>query len=680
MFQAITESIRNVVLLGHSKSGKTSLCEALCHTTKMTQRLGAVTAKNSIFDNSDEERAAGHTIDTAIAHIHYKNHLINIFDTPGCADFSGAVYASIPACETAFIIIDGKLGIEPNTHKWFHLARSNGLAIVFVITKIDEGTSNLQDIVTSIQSEFGRGCICADLATTDGCGVRDCIHHDSGDGTVFDLEEMHTVLLETVIESDEALMERYLNDETISDQALTTAFTKDVALQIVTPIVFTSTTNEIGIIELLDIIIEECPSPISGLAKTFIDAHQSEKQIISSVEGDLLAVVVRIISDPKSHIRYTTLRIVQGVLFNDANIKSASTKKAVRCGHLFRVLGDKLIEIDRAIAGDIVTIGKHDNFTILDTIFSGGGANNGYIKTPVCPMPMYARSIETQSQSDEAKLALAFNEITHCDPTISITLNAQTNETVIAGLGELHLRSIFEKLEKYRQLKVTTKIPEIPYRETITHAAKHVEYTHKKQSGGSGQYARVFIDMEPMDRGEGYTFIDKIFGGSIDQPFRPSVDKGCQSAMHEGVLAGFPVVDVRITLVDGKTHPVDSKDIAFQHAGKGAFKKAFKDCEPTLLEPIVDIEVTTPTKYVGDITGDLASKRGRMQGQDTLAGNISIVKAAIPLSEIQQYNSQLMSVTGGQGSYALSLSHYEAVPTNLQKKIIEKRHLSAAGA
>jgi elongation factor G len=285
---------------------------------------------------------------------------------------------------------------------------------------------------------------------------------------------------------------------------------------------------------------------------------------------------------------------------------------------------------------------------------------------------MYSLAVEPKKRGDETKISSALGEISDADPTFAIHHDNQTNEMVVAGLGELHVRVMLSRMNTRRGLDVATKPPQIPYRETISSSASMVEYTHKKQSGGAGQFARVFIDLEPNERGEGYEFIDKIFGGSIDQPFRPSVDKGCQAAMSGGVLAGFPVVDVKVSLVDGKTHPVDSKDIAFQIAGREVFRKAFMQCSPVLLEPIVNIEVTIPADNVGDITGDLAGRRGRVQGQEILPGNIAVIKAQVPLAEIQQYNSQLKSVTGGQGSYSMELSHYEPVPPNVTQQIVAK--------
>ena len=342
----------------------------------------------------------------------------------------------------------------------------------------------------------------------------------------------------------------------------------------------------------------------------------------------------------------------------------------MRCGHIQKLQGDTLNQIEQAQAGDIITLAKLEDLQMLDTVFVG--KEPGRIETLKLPVPMYSLALEPKSRGDETKISSVLNEIADADPTFLITRDTQTNELIVSGLGELHTRVILSRMSHRRGLEVNTRPPRIPYRETITGSVKMVEYTHKKQSGGSGQFARVFIDMEPTERGAGYEFVDKIFGGAIDQPFRSSVDKGCQAAISAGVLAGFSIVDVRVLLVDGKTHPVDSKDIAFQTAGREAFRKAFMQCKPTLLEPIVNLEVTVPAEKVGDITGDLSGRRGRVQGQDVLPGNMTTIKAQVPLAEIQQYSSQLKSATGGQGSFTMELSHYEPAPPNVVQQVIAK--------
>jgi len=667
------EDIRNVILLGHAGAGKTSLAEAILHQTGATNRLGAVDDKSSCLDGDEEEKQRGHSVDSAVAHVRHKGKEINLIDTPGYPDFIGAAASAMVGAETAVIVISAAVGIQMNTRKLMQAARERGMACLIVVNKIDTGTDELNSLIKGIQESFGMECRCANVATADGASVIDCINNEAGEGGFTDVAEAHTNLLETIVEADEEVMEAYLGGEEIGAEKLAGTFRQALIGQSVIPIVFSSARREVGVTELLDLIAETCPSPTEGVKLKLISG-EGEEQTTTEIEpdatGPLLGVVCRVSSDPKSHIKYTTIRLARGTIKSDTNLSASGGKKGMRSGHVNKLLGDAIEQLDQGQGGDIITLAKLEELKILDTIFTG--ADPGRIETVPMPVPMYSLAIKPKSRGDETKISSALSEIADADATFVVTRDRQTNETVVSGIGELHVRVNLSRMQSRRGLKVESMPPQIPYRETISGSAKYVEYTHKKQSGGAGQFARVYIDMEPNERGAGYEFIDKIFGGSIDQPFRPSVDKGCQAAIADGVIAGFPVVDVKVTLVDGKTHPVDSKDIAFQIAGREVFRKAFTECKPILLEPIVNLEVTVPTENLGDITGDLAGRRGRVQGQDMLPGNMAVIKAQVPLAEIQQYNSQLKSVTGGQGSFSMELSHYEGVPSNVQQQIVAK--------
>ena len=665
--------IRNIVLLGHAGAGKTSLAEAILHTAGVTNRLGSVDEKTSILDCDDEERQRGHSVASAVAHVDFAGKQINIIDTPGYPDFLGSALTGLMAAETAILVISASAGVQMNTRKLFQAAGDRGMARVIVVNKIDAGAAELGELVSNIQQSFGMECRCANLAATGGASVVDCVGAEQGEGAFADANQARTDLLETIVESDEELMESYLGGEDIPAERLAGVFADAIVAQSVIPIVFTSARNEVGIKELLELIARTCPSPVTGVKNTLTTGEGEEKtetQLEAKADGDLVGLVFHVFADAKSHIKSCSVRLLQGTISSDTNLQATGGKKGIRCGHINKLQGDKLEQIEQGIAGDIVTLTKLEELKVLDVVFTG--KDPGEIETPPLPIPMYSLAIEPKSRGDETKISAALNEISDADPTFKITRDRQTNELVVSGLGELHARVILASMQSRRGLAVTTRPPQIPYQETITGAAKYVDYTHKKQSGGAGQFARVVVDMEPNERGAGYEFVDKIFGGAIDQPFRPSVDKGCQAAMVDGVIAGFPVVDVKVSLVDGKTHPVDSKDIAFQLAGREVFRKAFMQCKPTLLEPIVDMEVTVPTDNVGDITGDLAGRRGRVQGQEVLPGNFTLIKARVPLAEVQQYNSQLKSVTGGQGTFSMELSHYEPAPSNVVQQIVAK--------
>jgi elongation factor G len=674
MAQYTLDDIRNIVLAGHAGAGKTSLAEAILHKTGVTNRLGSVDDKSSILDADDEERQRGHSIDSAVAHVNYQSKEINLIDTPGYPDFIGAALSALTAAETAIVVVSASAGIQMNTRKMIQSAQERGMACAIVINKIDAGTDELESLVNDLKQSFGNQCCCANLPAADGKGVIDCLSSTSGDAAFADVSESHTNLMETIIEADEELMESYLGGEEIAPEKLASVFTEAMVAQTIIPILFTSARNETGITELLDFMAQTCPSPVNGLHLKLITGEgeqQSVTEIAPDTDGDALGIVFRVSYDPRSNIKYSTIRLQRGSIKSDSTLQATGGKKGMRCGNIAKLQGDKLDHLDQAQAGDIITLAKLEEIKIFDTIFVG--KEPGCIEIPSLPVPMYSLAIEPKSRGDETKISGVLGEMSDADPTFTIDRDRQTNETIISAVGELHIRVNLARMQSRRGLDVNTKPPQIPYRETITGSVKFVEYTHKKQSGGAGQFGRVFIDLEPNERGAGYEFIDKIFGGSIDQPFRPSVDKGCQAAIVGGVIAGFPVVDVKVSLVDGKTHPVDSKDIAFQIAGREAFRKAFHLANPILLEPIVNMEVTVPSENVGDITGDLAGRRGRVQGQDVMPGNLTVIRAQVPLSEIQQYNSQLKSVTGGQGSYAMELSHYEAVPPNVTQQIIARR-------
>lgn len=673
-----TKDIRNIVLIGHSSAGKTSLAESMLHKAGVTTRLGSVDDKTSILDCDAEEKERGHSVDSAVAHVHRKGIEINIIDTPGYPDFLGAAIPALGAAETAVVVVSATAGIQMNTRKMFQYAKDRGMACMIVVNKIDSGTDDIMNLVKTIQESFGTQCRCANLPTAKGDAIVDCLTN-SGGTALEDVASTRTNLIETIVEADEVLMEAYLGGEEIPADKIATTFTKGMVAQSVIPILFTSARNEVGIEPLMDFIAHTCPSPLDGKPTVVVSGEgesQTHKDIKPDISSPLVGLVFRVASDPRTHIKATSVRIFSGAIKSDSNIQSTSSRKGMRSGHVNKLQGDKLEPIEAAIPGDIVTLSKLDELRVLDTIYIGN--DPGRIPTPTLPIPMFSLALEPKSRGDETKISGALSEVTEADPTFVVTRDGQSHELIVSGLGELHVRVILARMQHRRGLEMNTKPPTIPYRETITGSVKMVEYTHKKQSGGAGQFGRVFIDMEPNERGAGYEFVDKIFGGVIDQSFRPSVDKGCQAAVHEGVLAGFPVVDVKVLLVDGKTHPVDSKDIAFQIAGREAFRKAFMLCKPALLEPIVHLEVTVPGENVGDITGDLAGRRGRIQGQDMLPGGMAIIKAQVPLGEVQQYNSQLKSVTGGQGSYTMELSHYEPVPGNVQQQIIAKRQAEKA--
>ncbi|HOB72967.1 MAG TPA: elongation factor G [Phycisphaerae bacterium] len=658
-----TADIRNIALVGHQSAGKTSLADAMMHVTGAVNRLGDVNAKNSHLDFMEEEKSRGCSIDSHLAFVTAKGKTINVVDTPGAPDFIGPAIASLAGVETAVCVISATAGIEVNTRRMMERAKEFGLGRMIVINKIDANLE-LDALIGGIQELFGHECQPMNLPTNKGAGVIDCFLNKEGTADFSDVATVHTALIERIVEADEALMEEYLSTGDIDPEKLGGVVAKAIAAGSFVPILFTNARGEVGVKELLEIIADFAPSPLEGKQRSL-----GETPIQLDPAGKFVGQVFKLFADPRSNIKYSVCRVHSGTLKADSSIYIGAERKAQRPGSLYKLQGAEHPEIDAAIPGDIVAMAKLDT-SIGDVLHSGDEA--GTIEMPKFPHPMYALAIEPKSRGDADKVSGALHKFTEEDPCFIADRDPQTGELVIHGIGDLHLRSILSRMQQYFKLEVNTKPPKVPYRETITGSVKDIEYTHKKQTGGAGQFGRVVIALEPNERGKGYEFIDEIFGGAIDLSFRPSVDKGIQAQLKEGVLAGYPVVDVKVRLTDGKTHPVDSKDIAFQIAGREAFKIAFMQCKPVLLEPIVNLEVTVPNDKVGDIQGDLASRRGRPTGQTMLPGGLSIITGQVPLAEMSDYHSRLSSITGGQGSYTMELSHYEAVPGNVQQQIIEK--------
>ena len=660
--------IRNVVLLGHGGAGKTSLTEAILHKCGAVNRLGSVEEKSTVCDFDDEEKQRQHSIHSALAHGDYKSKLINLIDTPGYPDFIGAALQSIPAAEAALVVISASAGMEVNTRKLFAAATEAGKARIIVINKIDAENIHLPQLVKSIQETFGPQCRCANLPGADNSSVIDCLSNDSGDSPVMDVADAHTELIENIIEADDELMESYLGGEDISAEKISKVFVKALVAGTIVPIVFTNARKGVGVEELLDMIVNCVPSP-TQVAPAVLRDGETETEIKADENGPFAGLVFRIGFDPRSNMKYSSIRIFSGKLTSSTPLLRNNEKKSIRPGHPLKSRGAENTEVEAAMAGDLITLAKLEDLQIGDLVHDG--KMKGRFTMPAVPKPMYSLALEPTSRGDEGKISGALDKLCDEDVCFKISRDMQTKELVISGLGDLHLRVMLSKMEKRFKLSVNTKPPKIPYRETITAKAEG-HYRHKKQTGGAGQFGEVYLRVEPAQRDSDppLEYSWDIFGASIPSQYEPAVLKGIKDVMAQGVVAGFPMQDIKVSVYDGKHHPVDSKEVAFRAAGKGAFVDAVGKARPALLEPIVNIEITVPAENMGDITGDLASRRGRVSGQDMLTGNMVVIKAQVPLSEVTQYNSQLKSVTGGQGSYSMELSHYEPVPPNVQQQVI----------
>jgi elongation factor G len=642
------------------------LAEALLLKGGVVGRLGKVSEGTTTSDFDIDEKEAHKSFYASVLHTIWQGRDINIIDTPGSADFLAQVYGALSVVELALITVNAASGIEIGTRKAWELAQQQGCACMFVVTRMDATAAQYDEIVTSLQATFGPECTPVMVpmgAGSNFAGVVNLLHPTTVPEALRDtVEERRGTLMESVISGDDALLERYLEGETISPQELERIFTQVLVDRAIVPILCCAAEQDKGVTELLDFLMAFAPSPVYAKKQVMTETGAEDHNI--DLGAPLSAQVFKVMSDEFVG-KVSFIRVYSGTLSAGDTVLIANLGKTVKIPKLFRPQGKEQQEVNEAEAGTIVATAKVEDLHTGDTLVATKGQ-----KSFVCahyPLPMVSRAVTPKSRGDEAKISEGLRRLAEEDPTFQVTMNPQTKELVISGIGEQHINLMLNRLLR-RGVQVTTKLPKIAYRETITGKAD-IRYRHKKQTGGAGQFAECAIRIEPNPRGAGYEFIDKIFGGVISQPFRQSVDKGIQDKMIEGVLANYPVVDVKVELYDGKEHPVDSKDIAFQIAGREAIKEAVMKASPVLLEPIVKMEVVVPSKYMGDVTGDISGRRGRVIGMDSL-GDLQVVKAEIPLAEIQQYSPFLKSVTGGEGSYSVEFLRYEVLPSHLTQAVI----------
>lgn len=662
-----TQDIRNIAVVGHGGSGKTSLCEAFLHSTGVTNRLGSVSGKSSYLDLDEEEKESGHSIDSHVIHINTNNRMLNIIDTPGAPDFIGPAVAALAAVETALVVVNAAGGIQVNTRRMRDNAKQFGLARVIVVNHIDAENCDLPGLVTMLRKSFGDVLSPVNLPAGGGKAVVDCLTNEGGETDFMSVAEAHTNIIERVSECDEALMSKYLEEGTLSVEEVRANFVRALAAGTIVPILFTNALKDVGIRELLTFLADCCPSPLEGKQRVIMNG---DKETPISVNGPFVGQVFKVAIDHKTHIKYPFVRALGGTLKPDGQLVIAGDRKGNRPGHIMKFQGGDHKDIDAAIAGDIFAVAKLE-LHVGQTVYADAG--DGVVPLPKMPTPMYSLAVSAKSRGDEAKIGDAVRRFTDTDPCFKVVHDPQTHEMIISGTGDQHLRMILTKMHKQFKLDVETKPPKIPYRETIT-AKADGHYRHKKQTGGAGQFGEVYLTVEPQSRGSEPTLSWNwdIFGGTIPINFEPAVRKGVMELMVEGALAGFPLQDIKVSITDGKHHPVDSKEVAFKIAGKLAFKDAILKAKPVLLEPIVNVEVTVPASNVGDITGDLAQRRGRPTGQEILPGDLALISAEVPLAKLSDYHSRLSSITGGKGSYSMEFSHYENVPSMEAQAVISK--------
>ncbi len=706
-----TADIRNIALAGHRASGKTSLADALLFAAKAVDRRGSPDDKNSVSDFADEEHEHKFSIDAGVLHLDYKGKRLNLIDVPGDPSFVGAALGALTAVENVVVVVSAVNGVEVNTRRMFSEAGKRGLARFLVVNKLDGDNVDFLALLKVMRDTFGKGCVLFNAPVNPGpkfSGVVSVLEPPASApaGCPVDLAAARSQLVDAVVEADEALMEKYLMEGAVGADELAAALPKALAAGTVIPVFCTDAKKDkdIGVPELLDALASYALSPLQAPAKKAVKGSGDKAETVElkpDPAAPFVGQVFKAVTD-KFVGNMTFLRVYQGTYKSDQPLINARTEKSARTGGLFDVQGNKTTPLPEAVPGDIVAVTKVDDLHIGDTV--GNHPHPPKLPAPAFPTPMFGLAVEPKARGDEQKISGSLAKIANEDPTFHVTRDAQTHELVITGMSQLHLDVLRERLKRRFELEVITHEPKIPYRETVT-TKSEASHRHKKQSGGRGQFGEVHLRVYPLpreidseeklleqfankdhfekvrsahyDKTHNFAFIDTIVGGTIPNQFVPAVEKGCKELLERGALAGYRVQDVAVEVFFGKDHPVDSSEAAFKTAGRVAFKNAFLAARPMLLEPIVNLEVTAPSKYTGAILGDLNTKRARVENQDSLPGDLAVITAKAPLAEVARYAAQLGSITQGQGSYHMEFSHYDQVPGNVQQQIVSKAKLGA---
>jgi elongation factor G len=700
--------IRNIALVGHAQTGKTSLADALLFKAGAVERRGSVDDKTSVSDYDDEEKNRKHSIDSTLLYLDHQGKRVHLLDTPGYPDFEGPALGALSAVETAVVTVAAPRGIQVNSRRLFTEAGKRGLGRMLVINDMDGENIQFTELLAALKESFGKSCVLMNAPVGQGAqfsGVVSVLNPPASPpaGCLVDLAAARSQLIDAVVECDDALMEKYLMEGSVTVEELGGVIPKAIAAGTLVPIFCTSAKKDVGIAELLQGIADHAPSPVQGKRRTATkgSGDKAQEVTLEPVESaELAAQVFKTLSD-KFVGTLAFFRVFSGKLSAESPIVNLRTGKSSRTGGLLLMQGKQQKNVPEAIPGDIVAVAKIEDLHIGDSIST---SPNGPRLPPLTfPTPMFGLAVEPKSRGDEQKISGSLKKIADEDPTFHMHHDQQTKEMVISGMSQLHLDVVQSRLKRRFDLEVVTKEPKIPYRETIR-VPGEADYRHKKQTGGRGQFAEVHLRVYPLpreiktqeqfveqfankDRFEklrlahydpdyNFGFMDHIVGGTIPNQFIPAVEKGCRELLDRGAVAGYRLQDVAVEVHFGKDHPVDSSEQAFKTASRMAFKKAFLNGRPVLLEPIMDLEVVVPSKYTGTILGDLNTKRGRIENQDSLPGDLAVIKAKAPLSEVMRYKATLDSITQGQGAFTMQFSHYDEVPGNIQQQIVSKAKLA----
>ena len=673
MGQNTTVNLRTVALVGHGAAGKTTLAESLLAAAGAITSRGSVEKGNTVCDFDPQEKELGHSLNSAMASFNWLGTQVHMIDTPGYPDFAGQAIGALAAVDTALVVINAQTGIELSTERMMKYAAGRNVCRMIVINKIDADNVDLPKLVGEIRERFGRECMLLDLPVRHGEEVVELLGHHDGESDFESVATAHRALIDQIVEEDEDLLARYLEEGADpSPEELHAPFVKALRAGHLIPILFVSAKTGAGIPQLLDALAKLAPNPLEGNPPPFHKGAPNDQDskpfdAVPDASKHVLAHVFKVVSDPFVG-KLGIFRVHQGTIKKDSQLFVGDAKRPFKVGHLYRMHGKEYVEVDTLIPGDIGAIAKVDEIEFDCVLHDSHDEDHIHLKPLEFPQPMQGLAVETKKKADEQRLFDVLHKLEIEDPCFKVERHPTTNETVIRGLGEMHLRAKLSRMSQQYKIELDTKAPQIDYRETITAKAEG-HCRHKKQSGGAGQFGEVMLRVEPMERGGGFEFVDIVKGGTIPGVFMAAVEKGVRQALEDGVVGGFPVHDLRVIVYDGKSHAVDSKDIAFFSAGRKATITAILAAKPIVLEPVVDIEILAPDAAIGDLTGDLSSKRGQVTGTQARGAGSMSIGGKIPLAELDDYQGRLKSLTGGQGSYSIAFSHYAPVPPATQQHL-----------
>lgn len=664
------EQIRTLALVGAPASGKTTLAEALLHAAGVIGAVGSIERGTTVSDHDPQEIKAQHSLQSSVMHLEHDGCRVHLIDTPGLPDFLGQSLPALEAVETCAIVVNAATGIEPMARRMMDWAAERQQDRLIIVNKIDAEGADLAALLADIQAAFGSECLPLNLPAGGATQVVDCFFNREGASDLGAVADAHNALVEQVVDVDEAFVERYLSDGDIDAGELHAPLEQALREGHLIPVCFVSARSGAGVAELLDIVVKLLPNPAENNPPDFFNGEGDAATLMHArpdPAAHVLAQVFKISIDPYVG-RLAYVRVHQGTITAASQLFIGDGRKPFKVGHLYLQQGKEHVELASAGPGDICTIGKVDDLHYNAVLHDAAEDAHIHLRPLPFPVPVHGVAIRPKKRGDEQRLWEVMSKLVAEDPCLKIERLASTNETVVYGLGELHLRVLLERLQGGYKFEVETQPPRIAYRETIAQNAA-AQYRHKKQSGGAGQFGEVHLRVEPLARGAGYEFVDQVKGGAIPGQFMPAVEKGVREALAEGVIAGYPVQDIRVIVHDGKSHPVDSKEVAFVTAGKKAVQAAIREARPTVLEPIARIAITAPDSATGALTGDLSSRRGIVSGTDSPRPGQVQITAQVPLAELASYQSRLDALTAGQGVYTLALSHYEVVPPQVQQQL-----------